>query len=112
MIKIEQREIIIRIGAVHLTGRLDAQAGPTLKTLWQQYNEQGVNSVLLDLHNVDFIDSIGISALVSGLKQMRSRGGDLKLIGLQTSARAIFELMMLDQVFEIYESEEEALKGF
>ncbi|MEI6043553.1 MAG: STAS domain-containing protein, partial [Chloroflexota bacterium] len=70
-----------------------------------------INSVLVDLHQVEFIDSVGISALVSGLKQMRSRGGDLKLIGLQSSARAIFELMMLDKVFEIYNSEEEALKG-
>jgi anti-anti-sigma regulatory factor len=43
---------------------------------------------------------------------MRNQGGDLKLIGLQSPARAIFELMMLDKVFEIYGSEEEALKGF
>ncbi len=112
MIKIEQREIIIRISAIHLSGRLDAQAGPTLKEMWQHYGEQGINTVLLDLTDVEFIDSIGISALVSGLKQMRARGGDLKLIGLQPSARAIFELMMLDQVFEIYETEEAALKGF
>lgn len=112
MIKIEQREIIIRIKALHLTGRLDAKAGPEVKALWQQYAEQGVNSVMLDLHDVEFIDSIGISALVSGLKQMRAKGGDLKLIGVQSPARAIFELMMLDKVFEMYETEEEALKGF
>ena len=112
MIKIEQHEIIIRINIINLTGRLDAQAGPSLKELWLQYAEHGVNSVLVDLHEVEFIDSIGISSLVSGLKQMRSKGGDLKLIGLQPSARAIFELMMLDQVFELYETQEEALKGF
>jgi anti-sigma B factor antagonist len=112
MLKIEQREIIIRVGAIRVSGRLDAQAGPELKNLWQQYNEQGIHSLLLDLRQVEFIDSIGISALVSGLKQMRNRGGDLKLIGLQSPARAIFELMMLDKVFEIYETEEEALKGF
>jgi anti-sigma B factor antagonist len=112
MLNIEQREIIIRITSLHLSGRLDAQGGPTLRELWQEYNDQGVNSVLVDLHDVEFIDSIGISALVTGLKQMRAKGGDLKLIGLQPSARAIFELMMLDKVFEIYESEEEALKGF
>ncbi len=112
MLKIDQSEIIIRLASVKFSGRLDAQAGPTLKNLWQQYNEKGFNTILLDLTLVEFIDSIGISSLVAGLKQMRARGGDLKLIGLQPPARAIFELMMLNQVFEIYDTEKDALKGF
>lgn len=110
--QIEQREILIRLLQVTLQGRLDAQAAPILKELWRTCEEQGHYNVLLDLHQVEFIDSIGISTLVSGLKQLRARGGDLRLIGLQPSARAIFELMMLDRVFEIFETPEEALKGF
>lgn len=110
--QIEQHEIIIRVAQVKLRGRLDAQSAPALKELWRSYDEQGQNNVILDLQQVEFIDSIGISTLVSGLKQFRSRGGDLRLIGLQPSARAIFELMMLDRVFEIYDTPEEALKGF
>ena len=110
--QIEQQEIIIRIMQVRLRGRLDAQSATGLKELWRNYDEQGQHNILLDLHQVEFIDSIGISTLVSGLKQFRARGGDLRLIGLQPSARAVFELMMLDRVFEIFETPEEALKGF
>jgi anti-sigma B factor antagonist len=110
--QIEQQEIIIRIMQVRLRGRLDAQSATSLKELWRNYDEQGQHNILLDLHQVEFIDSIGISTLVSGLKQFRARGGDLRLIGLQPSARAVFELMMLDRVFEIFETPEEALKGF
>lgn len=110
--QIEQREIIIRLLQVTLQGRLDAQAAPALKEIWQNCERQGNYNVLLDLHQVEFIDSIGISTLVSGLKQLRAHGGDLRLIGLQPSARAIFELMMLDRVFEIFDTPEEALKRF
>lgn len=110
--QIEQREIIITVGALSLYGRLDGQSAPQLKEMWRNYGERGINNVLLDLQQVEFIDSIGISTLVSGMKQLRARGGDLRLVGLQSSARAIFELMMLDKVFEIFDTEEEALKGF
>ncbi|HEX2915501.1 MAG TPA: STAS domain-containing protein [Chloroflexia bacterium] len=110
--EIEQREIIITIGALNLKGRLDSQSAPNLKQVWQYYETQGINNVVLNLQYVDFIDSAGITALVAGMKQLRARGGDLRLVGLQPSARAVFELMMLDKVFEIFETEEEALKGF
>lgn len=110
-LQIQQEEIIIRIGVVRLQGRLDAQSAPNLKAVWRQYEERGINSVFLNLELVEFIDSLGVSTLVSGLKQMRSRGGDLRLIGVQPSARVIFELMALDKVFNIFDTEEHALKG-
>jgi anti-sigma B factor antagonist len=110
--QIQQREIIITIGSLSLIGRLDAQTAPQLREMWHYYAENGINNVILDLQQVDFIDSIGISTLVAGMKQFRLRGGDLRLVGLQPSTYAIFELMMLDKVFEIFDSEEQALKGF
>jgi anti-sigma B factor antagonist len=110
--QIEQEELIIRVGVVRLNGRLDAQSAPALKELWKLYDARGINSVFLNLERVDFIDSLGVSTLVAGLKQMRSRNGDLRLIGVQSPARAIFELMALDKVFQFYETEEHALKGF
>jgi anti-anti-sigma factor len=109
---IEQREIIIRIAVVTLQGRLDAQSTTQLKQVWEEHKTRGVNTILVNLQRVDFIDSLGIAALVSGMKLMRSMNGDLKLIGLQPGPRSIFELMMLDKVFTIYETEEEALHGF
>lgn len=110
--QIQQHEITITVGSLSLKGRLDAQNAPKLKEMWQYYATRGVNNVVLDLHQTDFIDSIGISTLVAGMKQFRARGGDLRLVGLQPSARSIFELMMLDKVFEIFDTQEEALKGF
>ncbi len=110
--EIEQHEIIITIGSLTLKGRLDGQTAPQLREMWQLYESRGVNNVVLNMQSVDFLDSVGISTLVAGMKQFRARGGDLRLVGLQSSARSIFELMMLDKVFELFDSEEQALKGF
>ncbi|MEI7557010.1 STAS domain-containing protein [Candidatus Chlorohelix sp.] len=108
---IEQREIIIRIGIISLQGRLDEEGADQLTKALEQQSERGINSLLVDLHRVNFIDSAGVAALVGGMKQLRAKGGDLRLIGLQPGPRSIFELMALDKVFTIFETEAEALLG-
>lgn len=56
-----------------------------------------------DLTEVGFLDSSGPSALVSGLKGARERGGFLKLLGLDEQVEKIFRLTMLDRVFELHQ---------
>jgi anti-sigma B factor antagonist len=109
---IEQRELVITIGSLSLQGRLDAASAPQLREVWRTYDERGINNVIVNMEQVEFIDSIGVSTLVSGMKGLRAKGGDLRIVALQPSARAIFELTMLDKVFEIFETENDALKGF
>ena len=55
---------------------------------------------------VDFLDSSGLVALLTGLKAALQSGCRLVLCNLQASVRSIFELTQLDSVFEIYESYE------
>jgi len=108
---IEQREIIIRIGVISLQGRLEKESSRQLAEAFEQQSKRGVNSLFVDLHRVNFIDSAGIAVLVTGMKQLRAKGGDLGIIGLQPGPRSIFELMALDKVFAIFETEAEALHG-
>ncbi len=108
---IEQREIIIHIGVITLQGRLDEESVPQLQKALDDYIARGVSSLLVNLHRVNFIDNSGVNALVAGMKQLRARGGDLRLIGLQPGPRSVFELMMLDKVFTLFETEGEALNG-
>ena len=65
--------------------------------------------LVCDLTEVGFLDSSGLSALVSGLKAARERGGFLKLAGLNEQVAKIFKLTMLDRVFELHPSVEAAL---
>lgn len=64
--------------------------------------------VVFDLEGVRFIDSSGIGALLSCMRQMRQRQGDVRLCRLSGTVIALFELMRLDRVFTLCATCEEA----
>lgn len=66
----------------------------------------GVVAVLVDFGAVTFIDSAGLMALVSGLKQAKKMGCRLSLCSVSAGIRMILELSQLDRVFDIFENVE------
>jgi len=65
--------------------------------------------VVLQLDQVEFLDSSGLGALMRLVQDARSKGGDLKLCGLPPKVRKVLELTHLISKFEVYESVEEAI---
>lgn len=65
-------------------------------------------NVIVDLHQVEFMDSSALAALVTTLKRTMERGGDTLLARLSDAARIILELTRLDQVFVQAPSVEDA----
>lgn len=92
--------------------RLDAHNSNELKAQLLNLFEEGKVNIVIDLSPVRFIDSSGLGALVSGFKNASSRDGGLKLCGLQTQVKSMFELTRLHRVFEIFPGTEEALASF
>jgi anti-sigma B factor antagonist len=109
-LKVEKKNEIVIIYVKE--ERLDAHNSGDLKTEMQQLFEEGSKNILVDLHDVRFIDSSGLGALVSGFKNAISHQGNLKLSTLQTQVKSMFELTRLHRVFEIYASTSEALDNF
>jgi len=72
----------------------------------------GTKSVVLNLAEVDFADSGGLGVLVRIHRALRTDRGDLKLCGLQESLHRVFQITHLHSVFEIYESEGQAVEAF
>jgi anti-sigma B factor antagonist len=70
---------------------------------------QGVPALVVDLSDVGFIDSIGLGALVGGMKRAQARGGDFRLVVPEGNLRRIFEMTLLDRVFALYPTREAAL---
>lgn len=64
----------------------------------------GVVAVLVDLGAVTFIDSAGLMALVSGLKQAKKMGRRFSICSVSPGIRMILELSQLDRVFEIFDN--------
>ena len=68
--------------------------------------------LVIDLSRLRFVDSSGLGALLSCLRQLSAKGGDLKLSGMQKQVRAVFELVRMHRIFDIYASREEAVRAF
>ena len=94
---------------VTLSGRLDAHTVPQVRGVVTDLMDQGHHRILVDMSGVNFVDSTGLSVLVSGMKRCRQAGGDLVLAHLARPLRLIFELTRLDKAFEIFPDRATAL---
>lgn len=93
-----------------ITGDIDLAHSPAVrKALLQEIKEKKTPKVFLNLEKVRYIDSSGIASLVEGLKASRDQGSRLILYGLSKSVREVMELSRLQKIFEIHESEAQAL---
>jgi anti-sigma B factor antagonist len=68
--------------------------------------------LVLDMSQVQFIDSSGLGSLLSCLRQVRTRDGDLKLCGILKPVQAVFDLVRMHKIFDIYGTREEAVRAF
>ena len=68
--------------------------------------------VIFDLSRLAFIDSSGLGALLSCLRQLQARGGDLKLCGMAQPVRALFELVRMHRIFHLFDTQEAAIRAF
>jgi anti-sigma B factor antagonist len=64
---------------------------------------------IIDLSAINFVDSSGLGALLSCLRAMNNKNGQLKIIGLTKPVRALFELVRMHRIFSIYNTLDEAL---
>ncbi len=85
-------------------GYLDLHQGKALKEQLTNLVPQPHHLWVIDLAQVDFMDSSGLVALVTGLSAARGTGCRLVICNLQAPIRIIFELTQMDSVFEIFES--------
>src|ERR1700690_637948 len=68
--------------------------------------------LVLDLSRLRFVDSSGLGPMLSCLRQLSAKSGDLKLCGMSKQVRALFELVRMHRIFDIYGTKEEAVKAF
>ena len=78
---------------------------------WQDA-EPDLKNYVIDMEQVEFMDSAGLGTLIAVLKQVTERGGDLKIAALQKKPRMVFEITRAYKVFEIFENIEDALNAF
>ncbi len=93
-----------------VSGDIDLSSSPEVrKALLRELRDNRIPRVAVNLRQVRYIDSSGVASLVEGLKASRDSGARFILFGLGTIVREVLQLSRLVRVFEICDTEEQAL---
>lgn len=101
-----------QVTVIYLSGRLDLGNGNKLKDEVKSILSSGKPCVHLNLKGVEFVNSSGLGALVSIMKETRIHRGRLTLSDMADYVREIFDITQLSHIFEIFATEEEALRSY
>ncbi len=97
---------------VDISGEITLYSSPEVrKVLLDLIKQKHVPRVIVNLEKVPYVDSAGVASLVEGLKLSRDMKSGFALYGLSRNTREVLELTRLLKVFEVYNTEEEALRG-
>ncbi|MHB9025968.1 MAG: STAS domain-containing protein [Armatimonadota bacterium] len=100
------------IPVLRLAGELDLRNVPEVRRAIRGLLEEGQVNILVNLTDLDFIDSSGLGVLVGGLARVREKQGEIKLVCANRRILRVFEMTRLTQLFEIYETEDGAAQDF
>jgi anti-sigma B factor antagonist len=108
-----QLKKINNIIILYLTGRLDVQFSINIeKEIYQLIQSEPDHHFLLNLADVKYMSSSGIRIFVSTMRILKEKEKKLKLCNLSDSVKKIFEVVELLDMFDVYNSEQEAIKCF
>ena len=87
----------------HPVGELDAASSDVFRaTLAELAAQVGTGDrVVIDLTDVPFVDSAGLGALISGVRAVRERGGDILLAGAKPSVANLLRTTEIDQIVDV-----------
>ena len=101
------------VEVIQINGRIELGEGSSaVREVVRDLLAKGRKKILLNLADVDYIDSAGLGALVSAFTSVRNEGGELKLVYLTKKVQDLLQMTRLYTVFDIYDDETAALNSF
>jgi len=101
------------IAIVDISGRITVGEGNVmLRETVRELVEKGKNKILLNLHEVGYVDSSGVGELVKSYTTVKTQGGQLKLVNLSKRVHDLLQLTRLYAVFDIQSDEASAIQSF
>jgi len=95
---------------VALLGEVDLYTAPELKAELGRLADDGAKRIVIDLTSTTFIDSTTLGVLLGTVKRLRVTRGEVAVVCSDPNIRRIFEITLLDRVFPIFDSVDEALE--
>lgn len=101
------------ISIIDLSGRITIGEGDVImREKVTEVVDQGQSNIILNLTKVTYMDSAGIGELVACLKRVKEKGGVIKLLNASGKVYDLLQLTKLEDVFESYKDEKEAIDSF
>lgn len=108
-IRCKKHEDTLEVG---LKGELDADNVEELNRFFLEGEGAGEFRIVLDLSELDYVDSSGLGSFVRLMKEARGKGGDVRLVGPTNEVKKVLELTRLNRVFDVRETVGEAIERF
>jgi len=98
---------------IYLAGRLDVHLSADVeKEINKIISDDAASHLLLNLQDVEYMSSSGLRIFVSAMRILKESKRKLFLCNMNSAVKKIFEVVELMDMFDIYETEEEALRSF
>lgn len=89
---------------LQVAGELDLHTSPALRDRISELLDTGTSRLAIDLEHVGFMDSSSLGILVSALKRIREKDGDLALVGVNGSPLKVLSLTGIDRLMPMFAS--------
>lgn len=112
MIQVEQITIANHeIGIIHIEAELTAATVDEFRKQLALLMGKNVRFYIMNMEQVDFVDSTGLGSIISIAKRVRDLQGDIKLAAMQPNAKKLIEVVRADRYFPSHDSVDDALKS-
>ncbi len=100
------------VQVLDLKGELDAHTAPELEAAFQKCLDDGNYQIVANCARLQYIHSAGLGVFLGSIEEVRNNGGDIKIAALKPNVFNVFDLLGLSLLFNIVETEEEAIALF
>ncbi|HOJ49303.1 MAG TPA: STAS domain-containing protein [Spirochaetota bacterium] len=98
------------ITIVYLNGRLDINESAVLESSINALIESGEKKLIFDLKDLSYLSSSGLRVFISTFKKLKEKEGVMKIVGIQPTVYKILKMVEFDNIFDIKDTVDEALK--
>jgi anti-sigma B factor antagonist len=88
------------VASIALRGELDMATVPDLEGHLAPFESDGVSSIMLDLRELTFMDSVALHSIIRARERAKTNGQRLILVGARPSARRLFELTCTEYLLD------------
>ena len=100
------------LNVLDLKGDLDAHTASELEAAIKKCQDDSIHRIVVNGSSLNYISSAGLGVFMAYIEDLRANGGDIKIAALQPKVYNVFDLLGFPMLFDIVETEEEAIKKF